>query len=101
MRMIDYQGIPNEQTTDQSATVGSAATLLTGLVTLQALTNFVRISCDNADVRFTISGTTPTATLGRRLPVDGEVVLSRYECDTAKFIRVSTDGLIQVQQYKA
>jgi uncharacterized protein (UPF0548 family) len=99
MRLLDFQAIPNLATTDQSATVGSSATLLTALVTIHAQTRFVRISVDDDDVRYTISGTTPTSSLGRRLPVDAEAVLSEYEINTAKFIRVTGNATIQVQQF--
>lgn len=99
MKLIDFQAIPNIATTDQSATVSTTATLLSALVTLHAETRFVRVSVDTDDVRMTISGTTPTSVLGRRIPADSAVVLSRYEADKAKLIRVTTDALIQVQQY--
>jgi len=96
---MDFQAIPNIAATDQSATVGSSATLLTALVTINANTRFARISVDTDDVRVTVSGTTPTSSLGRRVPVDGEIVLSQHEIATAKLIRVTADATIQVQQY--
>jgi len=101
MRVIDFQGIPNLAATDQSATVSSTATLLSALVTLHAQTRFVRVSVDTDDVRFTVSGTTPTSTLGRSIPVDGDILLTEAEAATAKFIRITTDARIQVSQYKA
>jgi hypothetical protein len=101
MRLMDFQAIPNIATTDQSATVGSSASLLTALVTIHASTRFARISCDTDDVRVTVSGTDPTSSLGRRIPVDGEIVLSEHEIGTAKLIRVTSDATIQVQQYIA
>lgn len=63
MRMIDFQGIPNIEASDQSATVSSTATLLTALATIHAKTEFVRVSVETDDVRYTISGTTPTSSL--------------------------------------
>jgi hypothetical protein len=101
MRIIDFQGIPNIEATDQSASVTSTATLLTALATIHANTKFVRVTVDTDDVRYTVSGTTPTASLGRRVPVDGGVLLSQYEISTAKFVRVTTNATIQVAQYKA
>jgi hypothetical protein len=99
MRLTDFQACPNLAATDQSATVSSTATLLTALVTIHAKTRFVRIGVDDDDVRVTISGTTPTSTLGRRIPADGEIVLSEYEVGTAQLIRVTSDAKIQVQQF--
>jgi hypothetical protein len=101
MRVIDFQGIPNLAAADQNATVGSSATLLSALVTLHAQTRFVRVSVDTDDVRFTVSGTTPTATLGRQLTVDSDILLTDSEAAVARFIRVTTDSRIQVSQYKA
>jgi hypothetical protein len=99
MRLIDFQGIPNAGTTDQSATVNATPALLSALVTLHENTRFVRVSVDNDDVRYTVSGTTPTASLGRKLTVDGAIVLTRYEADTMRVVRVATDAVVQVQQY--
>jgi len=99
MRMIDFQAIPNFAATDQSATVGSSASLLTALVTIHANTRFVRLSVDTDDVRLTVSGTTPTASLGRKVTVDSAIVLSEYEMRAAKLIRVTANATIQVQQY--
>lgn len=103
MKFVEFRGIPNSAVAHQGPlTVGAAAVTLASLLSggaLHAATRFVEITVETDDVRLTVQGTTPTATLGRLVLADSSRVLSRAEADTAKLIRVTTDAAIQVTQY--
>jgi hypothetical protein len=106
MRLIDFHANPNPAAAHEGPlTVSTTAVTLLSLLTGSALaanTVYVRVSVEAADVRYTVQGTTPTSTLGRRLTADSSVLLSRHEADLCKLIRAAgTDATIQVQQYIA
>jgi hypothetical protein len=94
-------GIPNAAAAHAGPlTVSSTAAALTSLVTLHAATTFVLIKIEDAAVRLTLNGTTPTTTLGLNYVADVQLVLTRAEADVAQFIRATgTDAKLQVAQY--
>lgn len=105
MKFIDFQAIPNSAAAHNGPlTVSSTAVTLLSLLSggaLHAATQFVEIAVETDDVRFTVQGTTPTATLGTQLLADCSRIFSRHEADKLQLIRVSTDAVIQVIQYVA
>jgi hypothetical protein len=81
-------------------TVGSTAADLTALMTLHDDTRSVFITVEDAALRLTVNGTTPTATLGFNFVAGVGIRLSRNEVATGKVIRAGgTDAKIQVAQY--
>jgi hypothetical protein len=81
-------------------TVGSTAATLISLITLHADTRSVFITIEDAALRLTVNGTTPTATLGFSYVAGTAVRLSRAEVEQAQMIRATgTDAKIQVAQY--
>jgi hypothetical protein len=108
MRFAEFSGnpIPTAAAAHQGPlTVGAAAVTLLSLLSgaaLHADTQFVLVTVETDELRLTVNGTTPTATLGFKCPVDTERLLSRAEADNCKLIRSgSADAKIQVAQYKA
>jgi hypothetical protein len=80
--------------------IGAAAQSLKDAVTLHADTRFVQVRVENEDIRLTINGTTPTASLGSKYIADMSVTLSRAAADSCKLIRAgSADAVIQVIQF--
>lgn len=104
MKFTDFRGMPNEAAAHEGPlTVSSTAITLLSLLSggaLHAETRFVEITVETDDIRLTVNGTTPTTTLGRAVLADSSRLLSRFEADKAKLIRMSTDAKIQVTQYK-
>lgn len=104
MKFTDFRAMPNEAAAHQGPlTVSSTAVTLLSLLSggaLHADTRFVEIAVETDDIRLTVNGTTPTTTLGRQVLADSTRLLSRYEADKAQLIRVTTDAVIQVAQYK-
>ncbi|PAW75165.1 MAG: hypothetical protein B9S38_02445 [Verrucomicrobiia bacterium Tous-C4TDCM] len=104
MKLIDFQGIPNTDAAHQSGVVSSTALTLLSLLAAGALhpnTKFVRFCVDDADLRYTVQGTPPTTSLGRRVAYDSAVVLSREEADLCQLIRATaTNAVVQIMQYK-
>jgi len=102
MRETDFQGIPNFNAPHEGpVTVGAAAQALKDLVTIHVDTKVVLIGVETAAVRFTVTGTTPTATLGFNAVAGASIRLTRQEADAALFIRATgTDAALQVAQYK-
>lgn len=101
MRESDFEGIPNLNAPHQGpVTVGAAAVALTALITLHAATQVVLIAVETAAVRYTVNGTTPTATLGFAAVAGQFIRLTRNEADVAKFIRsTGSDAALQAAQY--
>jgi len=105
MKESDFQGIPNNEADHEGPlAVSSAAVTLLSLLAASDLhqnTRAVLISIEDAAVRYTINGTTPTATLGFAAIAGQFIRLSREEADLAQFIRsTGTDSALQVAQYK-
>jgi len=105
MRESDFQGIPNFNAAHEGPlAVSSTAVTLLSLLTGSALhadTKAVLLCVEDAAVRYTVNGTTPTATLGFAAIAGQFIRLSRQEADVAKFIRsTGTDSALQVAQYK-
>lgn len=100
---VEFLGQPNHAAAHQGPlTVGAAAVTLLSLLAggaLHADTRFVEISVEDDDLRLTVQGTTPTATLGRKVTEDSSRLMSRAEADACKLIRITTDAKIQVIQY--
>lgn len=98
---VDTRDQPNPDAPHEGPlTVGSAAALLTSLCTLHAATQKVLIAVEDAGLRFTVTGTTPTGTLGVPLSASTAVQLSRAEALACRLIRsTGTDSKIQVVQY--
>lgn len=102
MRETDFEGIPNTAAPHEGPlTVSNTAVSLASLATLHADTRVVEVGIEDAAVRLTINGTTPTATLGSTYPAGTVIRLSRQEADLAQFIRnTGTDAALQVRQYR-
>jgi hypothetical protein len=97
-----FCGVPNGAVAHQNGTVSSAVVTLPSLLaggTLHPDTRFVEISVENDDIRLTTNGTNPTSTLGRKVTADSSRVLSAAEAGQAKMIRVTTDAVVQINQY--
>ncbi len=98
-----FEASPNSAAAHQGPlNVGATAVTLLSLLSggaLHAETRFVEITVETDDIRLTVNGTNPTATLGRAVLADSSRLLSRAEADAAKLIRITTDAKIQVSQY--
>ena len=93
-----YPVAPPDILTDQLLTVDDVVRQLT----VPAGANYAFLQVQDADVRYSASGTTPSPTVGTLLKVDEPVeILSRQELLSAKFIRAgSTNAKVYVQYYK-
>lgn len=95
--------IPNPEqphlTVTVSATAGTIAALAS--TTLEPHTEIIVVQVETAAVRWTVNGTTPTATVGYRAEAGDVLTLSRGEADVAKFVRESVDAKLQVGGYSA
>lgn len=100
----EFVGLPNSAAPHQGPlTVSNTAVTLLSLLSGGALhdeTRFVQLCIEDADVRLTVTGTTPTTTLGRKLLQDSAPILSRGQADACRLIRAAgTDVKLQVIQY--
>lgn len=88
---------PNPNQTHSSiSTTGTASTLATLGYTAHADTQTVIVQAVGGDVRMTLNGTNPTASLGLKI-ADGEMVqLSRPEFLVAKFITGSGTPKLEI-----
>lgn len=104
MRMIDFQALPNPEVATQTGTVSSAVITLVSLLSgsaVHAQTNFVEVTVEDADIRFTDDGTTPVAaTLGKKITNGSRRLLSRAQAENCRLIRVSADARIQISQFR-
>lgn len=88
-------GYPTVSSTALSAADLAAAT--NGVI-LADNTRYLMVQVQDADVRVTFGGTTPTASVGIKLSAGAIVYLSRTEWNAAKWVRTSTDAILQVAQ---
>mgnify|MGYP006895934471 CR=1 FL=1 len=101
--LVQFTAEPNMAAADQTGTVGAAAITLKSLLAagdLHADTNFVRLGVETDEIRYTVAGATPTATLGTKITPGSQKLLSRAEADNCKLIRVTADARVQIIQYR-
>lgn len=101
--LIQFMAEPNTAAADQTGTVGAAAVTLKSLLAAAAFhadTKFVRLGLETDEVRYTVAGTTPTATLGTKITPGSQKLLSRAEADNCQLIRVTADARVQIIQYR-
>lgn len=102
VRNIGQGDRPNTAATSgQTGTVSNSAKTLAEMgVSLHSATQWVLISVENADVRIDPIGGTPTPSVGQPVFDGDQVMLSRTETLTAKWIRKdSTDATLQISEY--
>lgn len=102
VRNIGQGDRPNTAATSgQTGTVTNAAQTLAEMgVSLHSATQWVLISVETADVRIDPTGGTPTASVGQPVFDGDQVMLSRTEALTAKWIRqASTNATLQISEY--
>jgi hypothetical protein len=102
VRNIGQGDRPNTAATSgQTGTVTNTAQTLADMgVSLHSATQWVLISVENADVRIDPIGGTPTASVGQPALDGDQVMLSRTEALTAKWIRqASTNATLQISEY--
>lgn len=92
--------VPNpEQPHVSLATTGTASTLATLGYTRDPETVMVAIQAVGGDVRMTVNGNAPTASLGIRLS-DGDIVeLQEVEIGVARFITASGTPRLEIASY--
>jgi hypothetical protein len=93
---------PNQETAHQSVSVGATAQTLAQLgVVLSANTQGIVIQAESGDVRYTVSGTAPTTTLGFLCrEFDQPLPLSRMEADALRLISpTGATVTLQITQY--
>lgn len=89
--------------TDQAhasiSTTGTASTLATLGYTFDNKTEVLLVQAVGGDVRMTLNGTNPTASLGIKI-ADGTVIeLGRPEAEVAKFITGSSSPKLEIAAY--
>lgn len=102
VRVVGQGDRPNTAATSgQTGTVTNTAKTLAEMgVSLHSATQWVLLSVETADVRIDPIGGTPTASVGQPLFDGDQVMLSRTEALSAKWIRqASTDATLQVTEY--
>ena len=89
----------NGTVSDRAVTVSStAANLITGTA-LNATTTHILWTCTDANVRFTIDGSTPTATVGHQVAAGQSGIWCAKMATQAKVIREgSTDASIFISE---
>lgn len=89
--------------THKTKDLTAVAVSLAGLsVTLKNNTQFVGVQAEAGDVRYTVDGTAPSATVGYLLrQTDSPIILSRGEADNAKFYALAGAATIQLSEYSA
>ena len=94
--MARFSMTPGDYHAFESVTVAGTAIELTDATKLNA--TFATITVETAQIRFTLDGTTPTATVGHLLnPGDILTLDSAEQITQAQFIRVgATSGTIKV-----
>jgi len=93
------QAIAQNGTTHKQNTIGSTAENVLNW-TLNSGTTHVLVQVGDADLRVTFDGaTTPTASIGFRMPSGSSAYWTRQMVTTAKAIReASTDAVIEAQE---
>jgi hypothetical protein len=91
---------PNADQAHASITItATAGTLLQRGFTAHVNTAVIVAQCVGGDVRMTLNGTTPTASLGIRL-VDGDMIeLEASEFEVAKFILAASSPKLEIVGY--
>lgn len=83
----------------QLSTTGTASTLATLGYTFDAETDSLVVQAIGGDVRFTVNGNNPTASLGLKI-TDGDVIqLGINEATAAKFITGSGTPKLEIAAY--
>lgn len=67
-------------------------------VQVQENARYLMVQVEGAEVRLTFGGTTPSATVGIKLPVGQIVYLSKAEWAVAKWVAPAGDAVLQVAQ---
>ena len=97
---MNTDATPNpEQAHAQLSTTGSASTLSTLGYTFDAETASLIVQAVGGDVRMTVNGTNPTASLGLKLSDGDTISLGRNEAQVAKFITASGTPKLEIAAY--
>jgi allophanate hydrolase subunit 2 len=94
--------IPNpDQAHASISTTGSAATLATLGYSLNAKSDRLLIQAVGGDVRMTLNGTAPTASLGIKIADGTSIELGSIEAGVARFITGSGTPKLEIAAYIA
>lgn len=92
--------IPNPNQAHRSlATTGTASTLATLGYTYNAATDVLLIQAVGGDVRMTLNGTNPTASLGLKIADGATIELGVEEAKVAKFITETGSPKLEICAY--
>ena len=92
--------IPNPNQAHSSlSTTGTASTLATLGYTYHAATDVLLIQSVGGDVRMTLNGTTPTASLGLKIADGATIELGVEEAKVAKFITETGSPKLEICAY--
>lgn len=99
---MNNDAIPNpDQSHASLSTTGTASTLSTLGYTFDAETDSILVQAVGGDVRMTVNGTNPTASLGLKIADGTMLVLGRAEAERAKFITGSGTPKLEIAAYLA
>jgi allophanate hydrolase subunit 2 len=94
--------IPNPNQSHRSiSTTGTASTLATLGYVQHASTDRVLVQAVGGDVRMTVNGTNPTASLGIKIADGAMIELGEIELGLARFITASGTPKLEIAAYVA
>jgi type VI protein secretion system component VasA len=99
MSQMNFTPVPS---THKTKALTAAAVGLAGLtITLAPTTRYLAIQAEAGDVRYTLDGTAPSASVGYLLrQTDQPVFLSRAEADNVQFYAIAGAATLQLCEYK-
>jgi hypothetical protein len=97
---MNNDAIPNPEQAHRSiSTTGTASTLQTLGYVYDNETDSIIVQAVGGDVRMTVNGTNPTASLGLKLADGTMIVIGRAEAEVSKWITGSGSPKLEIAAY--